>query len=202
MSCPPGTILNPRTLRCIRASSRIAQELAQEGVIANYLVAPQRKTLRRPKGPAPCRPDQERNPVTGRCRKARTYRQAKPVYPFGQRRQLSEGRVRHGMGASPDWIRSHCRNQNDALTGAPFAYMSPYELQDIVRLHDRTCVGAQPLHYKVAGDHSAGRMATLPGHSGQPLTQGDLDALRNAMRRRNPAYKIPSRRQQWNPRFY
>ena len=242
MSCPPGMILNPRTLRCIRSNSRIAHDLVQEGVIADYLVAPARKTYRQrgPRVPAPCRPDQQRNPITGRCKKInnRTYKrklyspppppafQQKIHYghqipighqipvghqiPFQQRRMLSEGPARLGrraatvapMGVNMDWVRTNCRNQQDPLTGAQFAYMNPYDLQDVVRLHDRTCVGAQPLHYKVAGEHGAGRPATLPGHSGWQLKQEDFDALRGAMRRQNPGYKIPALLQARGSRFY
>jgi len=217
MSCPPGMILNPRTLRCIRSNSRIAQNLVKEGVIANYYVAPPRKTYRRQKGPTPCRPDQQRNPITGRCKKiSKTYKRKlysppPPFHqqiPFGHRRILSEGPARAPrgtatvapMGASLNWIYGNCRNQQDPLTGTPFSYMNPYDLQDVVRLHDRTCVAAQPLHYKVAGEHGAGRMAMMPGHTGQPMSQSDFDALRDAMRRRNPAYRIPSRIQ--GSRFY
>ena len=230
MSCPPGTILNPRTLRCIRSNSRIAHNLVQEGVLANYLVAPLRKTFRRqgPRVPTPCRPDQQRNPITGRCRKInnRTYKRKlysppppapyghqNPIghqIPFQQRRTRSEGPARLSrraaavapMGTNMDWIRTNCRNQQDPLTGAQFAYMNPYDLQDVVRLHDRTCVGAQPLHYKVAGEHGAGRPATLPGHSGWQLKREDFDALRGAMRRQNPGYKIPALLKARGPRFY
>lgn len=123
-------------------------------------------------------------------------------YQFS-RRQLSEPPVRlprgtstvAPLGASMDWINSNCRNQQDALTGAYFAYANPYELQDVVRLHDRTCVGAQQLHYKVAAEHAAGRAATNPGKQGSQMTTEDFDALRSAMRRYNPAYKIPGRKQ-------
>jgi len=208
MSCPPGMILNPRTLRCIKASSRIARNLVQEGVIADYFVpqAP-RKTYTRRRGPAPCRPDQERNPLTGRCRKITRskFRQTQNYRKtFMPRRQLSEGPARlpvgvatvAPMGADLGWIRNNCRNQQDPLTGVPFSYTNPYELQDTIRLHDRTCVAAQPLHYKVAAEHKMGRAATLPGHSGRYMTQSDLEALRSAMRRRIPAYKLPGRMQQ------
>ena len=255
MACPPGMVLNPETLRCVRTTSRIAQELVRRGVIADYLVPPPQRGYRqgqgqrqrqRHQGPQPCRPDQVRNPLTGRCKKiARvTVRQPRGQNPYQyqyqqnptpyqyqpiptpipipyqypratkrqnrnrnpyqfSRRQLTEPPLRlprgtstaAPIGASMDWIRSNCRNQHDALTGTDFAYTNQYELQDVVRLHDRTCVSAQQLHNKVAAEHAAGRPATLPANHRSQMTTEDLAALRSAMRRYNPAYKIPSRRQ-------
>lgn len=39
MSCPPGTILNPRTYRCVRATGKLAQELARAGNVGEGEVA-------------------------------------------------------------------------------------------------------------------------------------------------------------------
>jgi hypothetical protein len=181
MYCPPGSILNPQTLRCIKTTSRIAHDLAQRGVIADYLVPAQRRTYRRPRQPRPCRFNEQRNPATGRCRKIGSQRQT--------RRQLSEApyRVPGGvsttvpMGADLRWIQDNCRNTVDPVSRLPFSH---YDLPDIVRLHDRTCVKAPNLHTKI----STGR---IPG-TRIPLTQDDLNTLQTAMRRRNPAY-MPAR---------
>ena len=251
MYCRPGMILNPETLRCVKTTSHIARDLVRRGVIADYLVPVQpRKTMRRYNMPAPCRPDQERNPLTGRCKKInrKTYRQpvyqnmrqpvyqnpyqhpVKPqLYPITKayqnprqvafdRRQLSEPSevVPRGtatvapIGATMDWIRGNCRNSHDPLTGSKFSHINPYELQNVVRLHDKTCVAAQPLHYKVAAEHSNGQEATLPSNPGRVMSTADFNALRTAMRRRNPGYKIPTRKQQsewkqqqqWQPRWF
>jgi hypothetical protein len=92
MYCPPGSILNPETLRCVKNSSHIARNLVQRGVIADYLVPIHRRTYRRHPQRKPCRPDQHRNSVTGRCRK--TYRSTPG------RRTLSEGRT---SAPPPEW---------------------------------------------------------------------------------------------------
>ncbi len=50
MSCPPGTVLNPRTLRCVKLTGRIAQQLVREGSIADIyapMPAAPRTTVRR-----------------------------------------------------------------------------------------------------------------------------------------------------------
>lgn len=174
MSCPPGQILNPRTLRCIKTTSRIAQDLVNQGVIADYLVpAYYRKTYRQPRVRKPCRIDQQRNPATGRCRRVQTYKQ-----PLNQRRQLSEppAHIPAGMvtvaplGAGPGWIQNNCRNPYDVTVS---------DLPELIRMHNRKCITATHLHNKLA--------------AGNPLTEGELVALRTAMRRRNPAYELPGR---------
>lgn len=93
MYCPPGSILNPETLRCVKTTSHIARDLVQRGIIADYLIPPVRRTYRRHPQRKPCRPNQYRHPVTGRCRK--TYR-ADPA-----RRTLSEGRT--PTRPPPEW---------------------------------------------------------------------------------------------------
>jgi hypothetical protein len=177
MSCPPGQILNPRTLRCIRTTSRIAQDLVKQGVIADYLVPiyQPRKTYRQPRARKPCRIDQQRNPTTGRCR--RVYQPQTRRQPLNQRRQLSEGSaIPPGMatvaplGAGPGWIQNNCRNPHDVVVS---------DLPEIIRLHNRKCITATHLHNKVA--------------AGSQYTNSELVALRTAMRRRNPAYEIPGR---------
>lgn len=204
MSCKSGMILNPRTLRCIRASSRIAQELAAKGVIADYLVQ-YRRTIRKPYERKPCSPDQERHPNTGRCRKAT--RKQQPAYnrPLNlQRRQLSEDPLRTPAGFSmpaptggdAEWIQFNCKNEQDPVTGKRF---DRNDIPDLLRLHERTCVTAPNLHNSITADHKAGRVALIPGSQNTHLTREDFNALREGMRRRNPAYKIPGRKAQPPP---
>ena len=183
MSCPPGQILNPRTLRCIKTTSRIAQNLVNQGVIADYLVPAQqyRKTYRQPRPRKPCRIDQQRNPTTGRCR--RVFQPYTRRQPLNQRRLLSEApAVPVGMatvaplGAGSGWIHNNCRNPHE---------VSSSDLPELIRMHNRKCITATHLHNKVA--------------AGSSFTNSELVALRTAMRRRNPAYELPGRTYQKPP---
>jgi len=92
----------------------------------------------------------------------------------------------------------NCKNDRDPITGIDFASADTATLQDVIRLHDRTCVLASQLHEKVATNHKAGQIVMVPDGS-RPLTLDDFKALREAMRRRNPAYKIPARKHQPPP---
>jgi hypothetical protein len=47
---------------------------------------------------------------------------------------------------------------------------------------------------KVAAEHKEGKVATMPGDPSTAMTLDDFTALRNAMRRRNPEYKLPARK--------
>lgn len=278
MSCPPGTILNPRTLRCVKVTGRRAQQLVRAGNIgeANVAFAPQpqrqpyyrpyfqppaaapaatlwwpavappparRRTQRRDRGafvpsptrdfvfpdararaPAPpripaaalpCPPEQERNPATGRCIKlaGRTFKRihapaAPPplaprlVAPARDRdRAAQEGPLgRAAVAPLADrtavlsWAAENCRNAVDPLTGAAFVTADTTALQELIRLHDRTCTLAAPLDRTVAAAHAAGALATVPGDPSTPLTLADFKALRAARRRRDPGYRIPARK--------
>ena len=49
MACPPGSILNPKTVRCIKLDGRVAQQLIKNGNIADYYaVPPHRPSVYRP----------------------------------------------------------------------------------------------------------------------------------------------------------
>jgi hypothetical protein len=58
---------------------------------------------------------------------------------------------------------------------------------------------ATPLDAKIAAEHKAGLVATVPGDHQTHLTVADFDALRDSMRRSNPAYKVPGRKHQPPP---
>jgi hypothetical protein len=227
MSCPPGTILNPRTYRCIRTG----------GIDA----LPRRQTVRKPRAPAgafgdiirieraaarapadimahhTCPPGTVTNPRTGRCIKVtgRTYKQlhkgpaiaprpdillpprevarrimseAPPVVPAGTSMVAPVA----DRNATLQWIAGNCSNATDPVTRTTFATQPTVE--DIVRLHDNTCTAAPGLHKYVAVEHKSGRIAGIPGNRhGTPMTLEDFTALRAAMRRRNPSYKVPPR---------
>lgn len=259
MSCPPGTILNPRTYRCVRATGKLARNLARAGnigeaeIAAAAVYAPppaeRRRTLRRgrnavaapvvfygnaprpaavmyqqqaPKPPAEpmrlrgCPPGSVINPSTGRCITVggRVYKQLFPAPPpevprIAPRRATSEGPVALPAGqpaVAPlgsrdlmaNWTAGNCRNRTDPLTGRAFATADESYLSSVIRLHNNTCTAAPALHAAVASAHKAGRIASLPD-SADPLTLADFKILRDAMRRREPGYKLPARRHQPPP---
>jgi len=264
--CPPGTILNPRTHKCVKATGRVARQLLAAGDIgeANVAVASnrshRRRTSRAGVGIAAafgvmepgrrstrttrkyyneCGPGYERNPATGRCVRigGRAHRQryapavttapslfaaspgeASRLPPLpqpkpkaaSQRRELSEGSPVSPLGTAAvapldaperiqEWVIMNCNNAADPLTGIPFADASPSNLQELIRLHTNTCTFAAPLHAKVVAEHKAGKVATLPEDPTSHLTLDDFRALRDAMRRKEPGYKLPSRRHQPPP---
>jgi len=82
------------------------------------------------------------------------------------------------------WIDANCSNAVD------FRHATPQALQEVIRLHNHTCVTASGLNAHVVQQHKTGIVGTIPGTT-KPLTQEDYKALRDAMRRRNPAYKLP-----------
>ena len=97
------------------------------------------------------------------------------------------------------WVSTNCRNPADPLTGIPFTHAEPAALQELVRLHNGTCAFATPLDSHVAEQHKRGALATLPDDSRRHMTLEDFKALRDAMRRHTPGYKIPGRKHQRPP---
>jgi hypothetical protein len=77
--------------------------------------------------------------------------------------------------------------------------MDASALQELIQLHNRTCVLASPLHTKVALEHKAGNIATVPGDTTTHMTMADFKSLRDAKRRTEPSYKLPARRHQPHP---
>jgi hypothetical protein len=195
--CYPDEVRNPYTLACLKKTSKKARALVLNGDIPDYGI----DVYRQPRGPGheyqrkPCRPDQFRNPETGRCKKL-TRVKAKTVPKF-----RSEGRIEIPVpGVSPlvdarSWVRVNCSNKRDPLTGRTLDSESK---DSIVRLHERTCAIDEPLSRSVAAQHAKGRLARIPGTNTE-MTREDFRALRDSMRRRNPAYKIPSLRREEAP---
>jgi hypothetical protein len=169
---------------------------------------------------------QVRNPITGRCVVVggRAFKQAgiAPVLaqPPPQPRVLRPAEVArrtesnapadlpvHASAVAPladrptilGWAAGNCKEQRDAITGIPFRNMDAENLQQLVRLHTRACTLATPLNAKVAAEHRDGKIATIPGQSDTQMVLADFKALRDAMRRTNPAYKLPGRRHQPPP---
>jgi hypothetical protein len=160
--------------------------------------------------PPTCAPGEELNPQTRRCIKigGRTFKRIHPrpaMAPVLEPPQASEGPIRLPLGTAAvaplgdratvlGWAAENCENAVDPLTNTVLVNADTSALQELIRLHNRTCTLATPLDRHVAADHKAGRISIVPGTPAQPLALDDFRALRDAMRRRNPAYKIPQRR--------
>ena len=169
-TCPPGTVTNMRTGRCIKITGRTYKQLHKEPapvparVLAQPLALPPREVARRIMSEAP------------------------PIVPAGTS-MVAPVTDRNAM---LQWIAGNCANATDPVTRTTFATQPVVE--DIVRLHDNTCTAASGLHKYVAAEHKAGHVAAIPGNRhATPMTLEDFTALRAAMRRRDPAYKVPSR---------
>lgn len=301
MSCPPGMVLNPLTLRCVRADGRVARNLSRRGIIGEYeayapVIGPRRITQRAPRraaaavgygfapppvprapalpefgalfaappapateappksrgvaipeltGALPCPPGTTRNPRTRRCIKmtGRTFKRVFPPAapntgradgrldlapapapapapirpapiriprPIPAARTYSEESIALPVGsaaAAPfgdrssilEWADVNCVNSRDPLTNTDIAEAPLDALQGLVRTHDGQCTFAPALHSHVARIHKTGDVATLPADRSTHMTLDDFRALRDAMRRGEPSYKIPGRRRQPPP---
>lgn len=241
MSCPPGTVLNPRTFRCVKASGKTAQQLIQYGNISTVeaqlaqlqIHEPSRPMQARvPKlvmAPPPCAPGKERNPATGKCITigGRTYQQLYPPAPTPVaatslpatalpavvqkaqkeaviRRESTEPNIHLPVGSATvapladkdtiiTWATRHCNNTTDPIKKVPFINEDTITLQELVRLHNRTCVLASGLHGRVAAQHQRNKVAAIPDDTKTHMTLDDFKALREAKRRTQPGYKIPPR---------
>lgn len=175
--------------------------------------------------PVLCPPGQNRNPTTGRCIRVggRTYKKLHPAPPpplpppppppparAATRRTSSEGTPTLPVGTAASaplgdaaiiqpWIHDNCKNKTDPIRGLAWTDADTTQLQEVIRLHNRTCVMASGLHTAVQAQHRAGTPATVPGEATTALTLDDFKALRATMRRRDPAYKLPARRHQPAP---
>jgi hypothetical protein len=221
MYCPQGKIVNPLTGKCIDAGGYIAQNLAKKGYIADYEVRPYaaRRVTRRQRvprlslvEPAVCREGYVRSQTSGRCIKisGKTYKRAYIPAANAIRRTNSEGRIAFPVGTASvaplaaretvlHWSRVNCKNDRDPYTGIPFASADANTLQDLIRLHNRTCVLSGPMNTKVVADHKAGQVGTVPDDPTNHLTLDDYKALRDSIRRKNPGYKLPMRKHQPPP---
>jgi len=188
--------LRPRRDRAVtRRNSRHQQETP-------------RNQQKAPKQLWPCPPGSTRNPRTRRCVKmgGRIYKKLvaplqQPVptlqqqlqRPIGNRRRQSSAPLNLPQGIAGvipltdphTWLAANCTNHR------AFAKADAATLQNIIRLHNRQCVVATRLNDYITAKQSTGAVPTLPGTQ-TPLTPADFDALKAAMRRRNPAYQLPS----------
>ena len=159
----------------------------------------------------PCELGKERNPETGKCRKIQRKTVKKPLTPAQAQAQapapvprpIQIPKQRQPSGTTGKatvapfldrdsilrWSFNNCKNTIDPVTKKPFA--AQQNLTDMIRLHTGTCTLASGLHSKVSAEHKAGRIATIPGDPQTHLIIDDFNVLRDAMRRTNPAYRIP-----------
>jgi hypothetical protein len=172
--CAPGFVKSPETGRCIKIGGTTYKRLF-------------------PPAPAPA-------PAPVPASPAPASRKAANLHPTSEHIKLPVG----SAGIAPlvgehVWTLSNCKNTHDPITGLPFASAGPATLQDLIRLHNRTCVLAPALHDKVAAEHKVGQVATIPGDPTNHMTLDDFKALRDSIRRRNPGYRIPARKHQPPP---
>lgn len=171
--------------------------------------------------PVACRPGYTRSRKSGRCIKigGAAYKNLYPG-PAGPQvppipipnpkkaMSMSEGKIALPVGSAGvapladkmsilGWAQANCTNDRDPISGVPFASAEP--IQDLIRLHNRTCVLSGNLNDKVAAEHKAGNVATIPGDPTNHMTLDDFKALRDSIRRRNPGYRIPPRKHQPPP---
>jgi hypothetical protein len=211
MECPLGSFRNPITRKCIRIGGDVAKKLAKHGIPAIQVPTPYpyghpyRNPYGQPVNPAnpanpvqPCPLGKERNPLTGRCKAIQKTIKKKNLYKYVAPVKkpaplLESGRAIVAPFLDRDstlrWVYSNCKNTVDPVTKQPFT-SQPY-LTDMIRLHNGTCTLASGLHSKVAADHKAGHLATVPGDPHTHMIVDDFNVLRDAMRRVNPSYKIP-----------
>jgi hypothetical protein len=250
MQCPPGLILNKRTLRCVLPTGRVGRELYAEGDVRNaeikqainmfqygiprrtrknyqpriqsqnpYYVPVQTKPARQLYAPPyvqpalfperhtrkACPPGYERNELTQRCIKigAGTYKKLHPVAPAPFVSPMTNSdRLAVGLsGAAPmedkesilKWVNKNCKFYKDSITGKNIEDYDLAALQNLVRIHDGSCTLGSKLNDRIVEQHKANKIATLP-YTNAHMTLGDFKAVKEAMRRTNPGYKIPARR--------
>jgi hypothetical protein len=169
-ACPLGYEQNPQTRRCIRTGGRTFKRIYQGAPLAP--AAP-----RLPMGAVlPRRVLSEKPPAV-------LPEGAPAAAPLTDRRSTLA------------WVADNCRNAVDPLTRAPFLSSTTDSLQEVIRLHDGTCTFATPLNTLISAEHKAGRIVPIPGATDRtPLSLEDFRVLRDTMRRRDPAYKLPARR--------
>jgi hypothetical protein len=191
--CSPGTERNPLTGRCVKYGSRVFNKLVKAFGPPPSAPPPPPAVYRPPPPPAVYRPPAP----------PATYRPPAPAFLT----ELSPRLGARNTGVAPlvdrssilGWISTNCSNPVDPLTGIPFTRAESAALQEIVRLHNGTCTFATPLDSHVAAQHKLGTLASLPDDPSSNMTMEDFTALRDAMRRHTPGYKIPGRKHQKPP---
>jgi len=160
--CPYGQERNPRTGRCVKIGGRTYKK------VRGLAPAPAPAY-----GPAPA--------------PAPTY--GPPAY--GQRyggRTATEPYIRSMLAPMTDqagivgWTRAQCKNQVDPLTGRAFVSQDTASLQQLVRLHNKTCVSSTALKRQVDADRSRGITSVIPG-TYDPLNATDYESLAASQRR-------------------
>lgn len=183
--CPPGTVRNPKSQRCIKITGRTYKRLQQP------VTGPTSLPVFEPVSPPPMSRIPTRRPTPY----ARTYSERSPELPVGSAAPAPIG----DRPAILEWADINCENTRDPITGTRIESASLDSLLGLVRTHDGQCTFAPGLHQHVYAAHRTGQIATLPADASTHMTLDDFKALRATMRRRDPGYKIPGRRHQPPP---
>lgn len=189
--CPPGTIRNPSTRRCIKLTGRTYKRLAAPAAPAVATPAPAVATA----APAPAPRPVYRVATRAATVAARTSSESSTRLPVGSAAPAPIG----DRATILEWATTNCDNARDPLTNTIFAAAGLETLQRMVRTHDGVCTLGPALHTHVATAHRTGQIATLPADPSTHMTLDDFKALRDIMRREDPGYKIPGRRRQPPP---
>jgi len=171
--CEPGYVRSSKTRKCIKIGGKAYNQLnpiAGNTVLGRAFLGPE---------PAPLRLPGKDNP----SEKPDTI----PLGYSGVAPMTSKDNIL-------DWTKRNCKFSNNLLTGHIFANDTQDNLQRLVRLHDGSCLNAPALHTQISQQQKTGAIPTLPHDPTSHLTVGDFNALREAQRRFNPAYKIPQSR--------
>jgi hypothetical protein len=185
--CPPGMNRNPSTGRCIKVGGRTYKRVRGPSKFGTS-----NSTTAAAAAATPLFAVAAAAPATA-IRAASS--EAPPHLPVGMSGVVPLGDRRSMLA----WLTDNCENDRDPLTGQRFLTAHPDYLQQAIRLSNRTCTTGPALNAKVTAEHRAGDVATIPGDATSHMTLDDFKALRAAMRRREPAYKIPPRRHQPPP---
>ena len=189
VACPPGSQRNPRTGRCIKLAGKTYKAVYGAPAVdpaAPYYPPPPAYPIPRPLPPPR---------AAARTFVRRTSSDTPPGLPVGTATPAPLTDRANVLR----WIRHNCDNDRDPLTGTVFASADAEALQEVIRLHNRTCTLATPLSSKVMAEHKAGEIATMPGDPSTHMTLDDFKALRDTVRRKIPGYKIPARKHQPPP---
>ena len=160
--CPYGQERNPQTGRCVKIGGR---------------------THKKVRGPAPALAQ----PAYGHGGPAPAYGQ-QPQHLGHRHRAATEPYIRSALAPMTDqagivgWTRAQCKNQVDPLTGRAFVSQDTASLQQLVRLHNRTCVSSAALKRQVDADRSRGITTVIPG-TFDPLNATDYESLAASQRR-------------------
>ena len=130
MACPPGYILNPRTLRCISMRGRTVKQLAEQGNIPYYYHPEQRKTQKRidnrGSSKRTVRWNQPYQQIRESYRKQAREQQAREPYQQAREPYREQRRDGHSKPCLPFQIRNPITRRCILINGKTYNKIIPY----------------------------------------------------------------------------